>query len=144
MTPEASSARASTPAGPRRAGGAAHDPGGVGGQGVHGGGAQAGGKDAVEGRRGSPGLDVAEGGEVGLVAAAGLVDDLAELLRRWGSALGDHDREARLALLVGLVQEVEDFLRVRLELGYDRRVGAARDRARYGQVARVGARAPRD
>ena len=74
-----------------------HDPGGVVCQGVHGGGAQAGGEEAVEGRRRSAGLDVAEGDEVGLVAAAGVVDELAELLRRRLGALGHHYREAGLA-----------------------------------------------
>ncbi len=66
-----------------------HDPGRVVGEGVHGGGAQTGGEDAVEGGGGAAGLDVAEGREVGLVAAARVVDELAELLRPRRGALGE-------------------------------------------------------
>src|SRR5215213_1608653 len=63
-----------------------------------------------------------------LVGACG-VHVLVELCGRKFGPFGSDDNEVGLALLVGLPYEPDQVLRVRLELGYQDRLGSSRDRA---------------
>ena len=72
---------------------------------------QATGKYAVESTRAPARLDMPEHRKVGLVGAPGVVDEVAKLLRGGCGAFGRDDREARLALVVGFVEELYEVLR---------------------------------
>src|SRR5215218_2730123 len=107
------------------------------GQGLHRGRAEPAREDSVRGRGDAAALDVADDREARVVGAFGPVYVVVQFFGGNGRALRDHNHEVGLALLEGLLDEEEEVLRTRLELGDDGGFGPARDGAHERQVARV-------
>src|SRR5215204_4681567 len=93
----------------------------------------------VGGRRDPTALDVAHDREPGVVGAFGLVYVLVQFLGGEWRPLRDHDYEVALPLFVGLLEERQQRLGPRLELGDDRRLGPTGDGAHERQIARLAA-----
>src|SRR5829696_5609939 len=86
-------------------------------------------------RRDPTTLDVAYDGEPRVVGALRLVYVLVQLLGGERRPLGDHDYKVGFPLLVGFLEETQQRLGPRLELGYDGGLGPASDGAHERQIA---------